>query len=161
MKKIIIGAVVLLVLGMSLLYVAADGMGDTAGIQANVWTQQQPQKDVIPLVVEGKPLEGAYAFITPDGIVMVPLQPVADALGTDVTWDEKSPTVQVGMHAGLTIGEDAYLFARMAPIQLGAAPEIVEGTIYVPMAFFTKIMQQQNAYFFEGVVFIDNEEKME
>jgi hypothetical protein len=50
---------------------------------------------------------------------------------------------------------------KMAPIQLGTAPAIVEGKTFVPLSFFKEVTRLNNAYVFESQIVIDNGERME
>lgn len=113
------------------------------------------------IVVENEILTGApAAYLNEDGVVMVPLRAIAEALGYEVLWDAETAGVSLGAAITLSIGRDYYTYQRVAPIELGTAPALVNGTTYVPLSFFTEVAQLNNAYFFEGQLVIDNGEKM-
>ena len=116
--------------------------------------------EITELVVENTTIVAPLPFVDENGVVMVPLRAVAEALGYTVGWDDRTGTVTVGIAMTLTIGQDYYTFAKMAPIELGTAPVIVEGRTFVPLHFFREVMGQSNAYVFEGQVVIDNGEAM-
>ncbi|MDL2248339.1 copper amine oxidase N-terminal domain-containing protein [Tyzzerella sp. OttesenSCG-928-J15] len=75
-----------------------------------------------------------------DGYVMLPLRAIAEAAGFDVNWNGEIGAITVGRAINLKVGEDYYTFAKMAPITLGQAPVIKDGNTYVPMSFFTEVM---------------------
>lgn len=66
----------------------------------------------------------------------------------------------VGKSVSLTMGKDYYTYMKTAPIQLGTAPEVVNGKTFVPLSFFKKIIRMNNAYVFETQIVIDNGEIM-
>lgn len=89
------------------------------------------------ITVNGKTIEAPGVFMTVDGIVMVPVRALADALELTVEWFDDTKTVQVGKSLSFSIGEDCYSYNRMAPVKLGAAPVIKDGKTFVPIDFFT------------------------
>lgn len=117
--------------------------------------------DTADIVVEGKIIEAPRAFVDENGVIMVPLRAVAEALGYEVTWEAETRTVRLGPAISLTIGEDYYVYGRMAPIFLGTAPVLKDSVTYVPLSYFTEVLRLNNAYFFENQVVIDNQEKMQ
>jgi hypothetical protein len=96
-----------------------------------------------------------------DSVVMVPLRAIAEALGFTVQWEGSTQSIMLNNSISLSIGKDYYTFARMAPIELGTAPELKNGHTYVPLQFFTGVAGLNNAYVFEGQIVIDDSEKME
>ena len=115
------------------------------------------------IVVNGEMLDGAKASFlqeTEDGdIAMVPLRAVAEALGYDVSWNGTLRSVQLGVVIHLWIGSTEVHFGRMAPIELSAAPVIVDSSTFVPLDFFRNVLGQ-TAYVFEGQVVIETESDM-
>jgi hypothetical protein len=93
--------------------------------------------------------------------VMVPLRAISEALAYTVQWEEATQSIMLNNVVSVIIGRDYYTYARMAPIELGHAPEIVNGVTYVPLNFFRQVVPMNNAYFFEGLIEINNEERME
>ncbi|MBD5161686.1 MAG: hypothetical protein HDT14_06690 [Oscillibacter sp.] len=51
--------------------------------------------DGVHILVDGEPLEVPEAYISADGLTMVPLRTVAEALGCEVTWDPATRTVSI------------------------------------------------------------------
>ena len=92
---------------------------------------------------------------------MVPLRAVAEALGYEVIWEGATQSVYLNNVISLTIGKDYYTRGRMAPIELGTAPELTDSRTYVPLSFFKQVIGMNNATYFEGVIEINNLETME
>ena len=103
----------------------------------------------------------ADAYKNEIGAVMVPLRVIAEALGYEIGWDGETESVLINNVMSLSIGKDYYTFARMAPIELGAAPELTNSTTFVPLSFFKDVMKINNAYIFEGQIVVNNGEEME
>ena len=96
----------------------------------------------MPIVVNEVAVEGISAHMNDNGIIMVPLRKIAEALDFEVIWDDASQSIFLGNLISMKIDEDYYTFARMAPISLGTAPELFEGTTtYVPIEFFDTVAQ--------------------
>lgn len=91
--------------------------------------------------VNGQLIDAPEDYLNEQGVVMAPLRAIAEALGYEVTWDAASKSVRVGKAISLQVGEDQYIYARMAPIELGTAPTMVDGLTYVPLSFFTDVMR--------------------
>ncbi|NLK20689.1 MAG: copper amine oxidase N-terminal domain-containing protein [Epulopiscium sp.] len=76
-------------------------------------------------------------------VTMIPLAKVAKALDYTVRWNGKEQSVELSRGPQWTrvvIGQDNYSFARML-IKLGTAPEIREGTTYVPFEFIKEVLK--------------------
>ena len=112
-------------------------------------------------VVEDDMVFSANIYANADGVVMVPLRVIAEACKHEIGWDQETKSVLINNSVSLSIGNDYYIFARMAPIELGAAPELTDETTYVPLSFFRDVMKMNNAYILEGQVVVNNSEKME
>lgn len=81
-------------------------------------------------------------YIETDGTVMLPLRKIAETLGFSVEWDGENRTVLLnsGMYS-LQIGVNSYIKGRMVPVALKAAPYIKEDLTYVPVEYFTEILE--------------------
>ncbi|SDS47490.1 Copper amine oxidase N-terminal domain-containing protein [Paenibacillaceae bacterium GAS479] len=112
------------------------------------------------IVVEGKTIKAPAAYTDKKGTVMVPLRAIVEALSQKLTWEAATKSTRIGISTSLQIGKDYYVYNKMAPIKLGTAPTLVEGSTYVPLSFFTDVLRMNNAYAFEGQIVIDNGEKM-
>ena len=111
-----------------------------------------------PVVISEAPEEtkGRYTFeingkdVPVDAVIIVPLRTIAEQLGFTVTWNGNGTvTVDSGaMHMSITIGEDSYqaitsiegAVGATAPLSLGAAPYVVDGTTYVPLEMFDVLL---------------------
>ena len=112
------------------------------------------------IVVENEIIKATDSYVK-DGVVMVPLRVVAENLAYKITWEPETKTIRLNNSITLSIGKDYYTFMRMAPIELGTAPELKEGNTFVPLTFFKSVMQMNNAYVLEGQIVINNGEIMQ
>ena len=92
------------------------------------------------VVVNGSLLKGIRGY-KKDEVTMLPLRAISEALGYEVGWDNSTKTVLIGKAISLSIGKDAYNFAKMVPIKLGTSPELKNGSTYVPLEFFTEVVK--------------------
>lgn len=121
-----------------------------------------PDVTGFPIIVENTILMNALAYNRADGTVMIPARATLEKLGYKVAWDpEKKEVLVNGGISSFKIGSEQYIFGRMAPIQLEAAPELKNGVTYVPLSYFQKVLKINNAYVFEGQIVLDNGEKMD
>jgi len=123
-------------------------------------TEDTPLYDIeiMDIIVSGKKIDSpsAYTAEAPSGkgVTMVPLRAIAKALGLEVVWEGKLESIRVGLAATLKIDQDDYTFAKMAPIKLGMVPELVEGTTFVPLDFFTEVLQLDQAEILKNQIVI-------
>lgn len=96
--------------------------------------------------INGEVVQAPAAYVNDEGVPMVPLRAIAEALGYEVSWNTELASVQVGFMMTMQIGQDRYHYARMSPIELGTAPEITDGQTYVPISFFTEVARVQECY---------------
>ncbi len=97
--------------------------------------------------INGEAIEAAP--ITDGEDLMLPLRAVCEKLGMNVLWDAASKRIiveQLPIYLTLSPYEDGYTLAKTAPIKLGKAPVLINGTTYVPLSFVSEIMQ---GYIFE------------
>jgi len=81
-----------------------------------------------------------------DGKMMLPLRGLCEALGMNVGWDNDTRTITIEkmpVYITCTPDADGYTFAKTAPMLLGAAPVLEDGTTYVPLNFATEILGAQ------------------
>lgn len=123
---------------------------------------EMPELSGMELVIENAIQKDApKAYYNENGYVMVPLRAILEGLDQEFIWENETKTVQIGIIMSLSVGNDYYTYARTAPIQLGAAPELKDGLTYVPLSFFKDVARMNNAYVFENQIVIDNNETME
>lgn len=87
-------------------------------------------------------------FVENEGVTMLPIRAVAEAMGLEVNWDSDRKAVSVGtmqMGVFLQIGENKYSKARMRAAELETAPTLIEidetSLTYVPVSFFSEILE--------------------
>ena len=80
---------------------------------------------------------------------MVPLREVAEGmLNLEVKWINETRSVEVGsgpQWTSITLGENSYFFARIAPFKLSQAPELKNSLTYVPVEFFADVLRYEVA----------------
>lgn len=128
---------------------------DTAETDVILWDVA-----AMDIMVNNKKIETPKPYANEQGVVMVPLRAVAEALGYDVKWNNEQQSIMLGKGISLKIGEDNYIYMKTAPIKLGTAPAIVNERTFVPLSFFREVVKMNNAYVHEMQIIIDNEEKM-
>jgi copper amine oxidase-like protein len=82
-------------------------------------------------------------YKTEDGVYMIALRPISEALGYKVTWNNEERSAELTKGAQwtkVTIGEDNYNFAKMI-VKLGNAPEIKDSKTYVPVDFVEEVLK--------------------
>lgn len=78
-----------------------------------------------------------------EGITMFPAADVLRAMGYNVEWKEDTRSVEISKGAqwtSITIDKNSYFKNKMAPIELSAVPQIVDGSTYVPVEFLAEIL---------------------
>lgn len=119
-------------------------------------------EDLAIIVVNNQVIKAPKAYTDDQGVVMVPLRAIVEALGFSVTWNEQTKSIMVGKGiSSLTIGKDYYTYVKTAPIQLGTAPTIMDQSTFVPLSFFTEVLKINKADVFEGQIVIDDGSIME
>ncbi len=78
-----------------------------------------------------------------EGVMMLPLRQIAEALGYEVKWNNETRTAELTkgpQWTAVTIGKDNYNFAKML-IKLGTAPETKNSSTYVPFSFLEEVLR--------------------
>ena len=132
-----------------------------------------------PAVISEAPVEttGRYTFeingedVSVDAVIMVPLRVIAQSLGFTVTWNgDGTVTVDSGeMHMTITIGENSYqaitsiegAVGATAPLSLGTAPYVVDGTTYVPLEMFNVLLGNDAGDLEDGKIVIHAENNVQ
>jgi len=98
------------------------------------------------LVVDGVALTDApEAYLDENGVWMVPLRVVSEALGFTVTYRPDLGGVDIqkdNQFTSLFFGRNEYFFNRVAPFELESAPVLKPGITFVPLSFFDRILKQ-------------------
>lgn len=105
--------------------------------------------------VDGKLVDfKGLPFTHDQGHLMVPVRPLAEAMGFEVTWDKDtySATLNNGkIKSTVQVGFDSYNYSSVvaigmsAPFSVGAAPRFIDGTMYVPVEYFTMFADMEIA----------------
>lgn len=118
-------------------------LGDTGALPPTEG-EFSPIEEPVTKVAVG---DNSFDIEEKNGVDMVKVRAVAEALGLEVGWDNDSQKVTVGttaMGVNFNIGVNAYNKAKMMPIELESAPVKVEtqigGVTYVPISFFTEVV---------------------
>lgn len=94
------------------------------------------------VVIDSEVVEGA-SFRVDNGRTLIPIRSVAEGLGYEVEWNNDTRSVALAKmpsYITFTIGIDGYTFAKTAPMPLGTAPEIIDGSTYVPVEVVSELM---------------------
>ena len=112
--------------------------------------------DTVRVIVDGEDIEMPTPFINrADGFIMLPVAHIAEVLGYEVAVDDGE--VRLGNAITFTVGTDSYLVGRMAPIELGAVPEELDGVVFVPWVFFGAVVPE-TAFVMDGNIHITSGE---
>ena len=111
-------------------------------------------------LINGEKLDAPEPFMLGKEL-MVPVRAICEALGHTVRWNSEENVAELGAAIRFSLISEYYIVGRMAPIELGSSPVIINDTAFVPLSFFRNVVTMNNAYFAEGQVVINNEEKME
>ncbi len=95
-----------------------------------------PSVEDAEIIVNGKKIESPKAYTNENGFIMVPIRPVCESLGVSVEWHNDTRSVTLGNGITLSIGVDGYGKMKDSVITLGAAPELRNSRLYVPLDFF-------------------------
>jgi len=105
-----------------------------------------------PILVDEVEIEAMPAYQTEDGYLMVPLGAILQALEMNAVWDGDTRTVTINDTIWFVIGDYDYNTGDEETIVIeGApAPAIVDDRTFVPLQFFTQVLDLPNAFAFEG-----------
>ncbi|SFI99880.1 Copper amine oxidase N-terminal domain-containing protein [Paenibacillus sp. UNC496MF] len=108
----------------------------------------------LPVVANGQNVK-AVLYAAPGDTVMAPLRSVASALGYTVSYDARTHQTKATKGndwAKVTANLNRYGFKDMAPFTLGAAPATRNGTLYVPLDFFARVLHADLAYTKQAII---------
>jgi CBS domain-containing protein len=113
--------------------------------------------------VNGITLETKVHVYGKDGQLMVPLRLISEALGYTVTWNSDTKTVGLSKEqkvAQINLGEDSYFYGKgkLASQSLGVASELKTSLTFVPITFFSKILNVPSSV--EGTKFVQFENEL-
>jgi len=91
----------------------------------------------------------APLYSNENGMAMAPLRSISTALGYKLNWDESLQQAELtkgSQRITVTKGKDSYAVNKLSPLSLGAQPVVRNGNLYVPLAFYSKILQAAVVY---------------
>lgn len=98
------------------------------------------------VAIDNEEVEGSE-IVEQDGVGYLPVRPVAEAMGLTVEWNaaDKSVLITNGGPVYITfkIGENAYTFAKTAPMELSGAPVIIDSKTYIPADVITDLFSYE------------------
>lgn len=129
-----------------------------------------PTKTPTKVVIDNVTLDlGKLKIVEKNGKYLVPLKAVSKALGFNLKWDAKAQSASIddgSVKTTITVGRDAYYKASSKAIGLtnnfsyGAAPEIINGSMYVPTDLFKLLYSNEAAVKVSGeTIFINKNTK--
>ena len=108
------------------------------------------------IVVLGELLEGYLPSVDGfDGVILLPLFPIAEKLGITTAWDEEEQRARVGEDISIWVGADHYVKGEGDPVTFGPAPQMIDGILYVPIYFFEFLVGGYKARIEDGAVIIE------
>ncbi|QHW33253.1 DUF4163 domain-containing protein [Paenibacillus rhizovicinus] len=134
----------------------AAGMPEFAIAVPNFLASFPANANKLPLMAGGKSVEGAHLYVASGGQAMVPLRPIAAALGFKITYvasSHKTFLTGFGQSSFIVTGKNRYAAGENASFSLGAAPASISGTLYVPADFFTTVLGVGVAYTKQAITF--------
>ncbi|WP_155985855.1 stalk domain-containing protein [Paenibacillus gorillae] len=96
----------------------------------------------ISVYVDDKKLTLTTAPFTQDGVTLVPMRPIFDALGANVSWEATTETIigsKFGVSISLKVGKKTAI-VNGKPVKLDAAPLVRNGVTYVPARFIAEAL---------------------
>lgn len=125
-----------------------------------VGTEAEAVKMPTKIMINGKAIDlGKLTIVERGGNYMVPLKAVSSALGFSLKWDAKTKTASIDngvAKTSLSLGQDSYFKASSkaigltAPFAYGAAPEIIKGSLYVPVKLFNLLYSNEETVTING-----------
>lgn len=121
----------------------------------NETTETKAPTTPTKVVIDNVALDlGKLKVIEKNGKYLVPLKAVSKALGFNLKWDAKTQSASIddgSVKTTITVGKDAYYKASSKAIGLtnnfsyGAAPVIINGSLYVPTDLFKLLYSNEAA----------------
>lgn len=133
-------------------------LGEDTSAGRQTQTEKFSNESLLNIIVRNEKIKAPSAYIDENSTIMVPLRAIAEALGFEVKWNGDTQSVMIGEDISFSVDKDRYMDMKNSPIELGTVPALVEGTTYVPLEFFPRVMGMSNVFAEEGRIVIDNVE---
>lgn len=117
---------------------------------------QQEDDSILNIIVNGLELENKTSYVNENGITMVPVRAISEALGFKVSWNNTERSVQIGNDISLKIGENLYSNSKNSSLILEEAPKIISDRTFVPLSFFNKVLNLIEPYSIENKIIINS-----
>ncbi len=82
-------------------------------------------------------------YIDADGVIMVPLRAIAEALEYKVDWNKKDGAIVAG--GFIKNGVDSYFTSNKKPVTISKAI-VINGVTFVPIQYFTQVLEENVSY---------------
>lgn len=137
-----------------------EGLTDGAEGEAEEVVIEEVEETVVypenAMVVNGA--DTGKTVVVKEEIKYVPVRAMCEAMGMEVQWDNDNHIVTIvdlPLYITFSPYKDGFTFARTAPMMLGTAPFLTEGTTYVPLAFITDLLNATYSFADNGAILID------
>lgn len=99
----------------------------------------------VSVLINGAALESDAPPIIQNGRTLVPLQAIADAMDINISWDDKSGTANAadGVTAVRLQINNATASRNNTPTTLDVPPQIINGSLMIPLRFFAESFNYQ------------------
>lgn len=142
MKKVSALMVLSLALGGGAAYAA--NLDSTQPINSTSVSADSKGTEAVKVSVNGAPMADGYW--NKDGQEpMIALRDLTEALGIELKWNKENKSAELTkgtLWTLVTTGKDQYSVNKML-LKLGTAPEITNGTLFVPASFADKVLHAQ------------------
>lgn len=123
----------------------AASMDHTAqSVKQTIVSTDSSTSGAVQVSINGATVANGY-WSESHNTAMIPLRALTEALGIELKWHKEDKSAELTRDALWTqvfTGKDRYSVNKML-LTLGAAPEIKDGTLYVPAAFAEKVLHAQ------------------
>ena len=123
-------------------------------INAEELPQGQIQATNGDIIVNGKLIDAPKPSVT-EGVIMLPLIPICEALGMIVNWDGETMSASIDFNIYIWIGKALYTEKGNDPVEFGPAPQLIDNYVYVPIYFFGHALKGFDAGISEGRIVVN------
>ena len=106
------------------------------------------------IVVNGRTIEAPRPSVS-NGVIMLPLRAIAEALELAIVWDSTEQRVNIGENYVIWLDRPVFSSNGGQSLQdFGPAPILIDGNTFVPLPFFNFGISGTNAEIVDGIVVI-------
>lgn len=141
------------------LSVVIDGVDDLFKLNATKEESKEYKnvKDYKWVMINGKKENlNKDMYVTKNGTLMIPVAKVSKSLGYKVKWDpqKNAVTLDAGKTSTISIGKNQYAFSK-ALVFLEEEAVVINGTAFVPVSYFEKVLNLEVKINAEGMLTIE------